>query len=193
MISEQLLNKSMKHTHHIIPRHMGGTDDPDNLIELTIEEHAEAHRLLYEKYGHWQDKVAWQGLLGLIGHEDIMREMYDSRKGSNNAMYGKPCFYKMTDEEKERWRANLSKASKGKKKPAGFAEKLSKRNSGSGNPMFGKEPWNKGKKLGPQSAEVRRKKGKPLIFNGVEYNSLNEAEKITGISAYKIGKNCEFI
>jgi len=33
----------MKHKHHIVPKHMGGSDDPSNLIELTIEEHAEAH------------------------------------------------------------------------------------------------------------------------------------------------------
>ena len=26
----------MKHKHHIIPKHAGGTDDPDNLIELSI-------------------------------------------------------------------------------------------------------------------------------------------------------------
>lgn len=183
----------MKHTHHIIPRHMGGTDDPSNLVELTIEEHAEAHRLLYEQHGHWQDKVAWKGLLGLIGHEDIMREMYNARKGPGNSMYGKSCFFKMTEEEKARWKANLSKAGKGKKKPKSFSENLSKRNSGSGNPMYGKTPWNKGKTLGPQSAESRRKKGKPLIYNGVEYNSLNEAEKLTGISSYKIGKSCVFI
>jgi hypothetical protein len=55
----------MKHKHHIIPRHMGGTDDPSNLIELTPEEHAEAHRVLYEEHGHWQDRVAWIGLAGL--------------------------------------------------------------------------------------------------------------------------------
>jgi len=24
------------HKHHIIPKHIGGTDDPSNLIELTI-------------------------------------------------------------------------------------------------------------------------------------------------------------
>jgi hypothetical protein len=46
---------------------MGGTDDPSNIIELTIEEHAEAHRKLYEEHGHWQDLVAWKGLLGLLG------------------------------------------------------------------------------------------------------------------------------
>ena len=60
----------MKHKHHIIPRHMGGTDDPSNLIELTPEEHAEAHRKLYEDHGHWQDYVAWQGLAKLATKEE---------------------------------------------------------------------------------------------------------------------------
>lgn len=173
---------------------MGGTDDPSNLIELTIEEHAEAHRVLYEKYGCWQDKVAWQGLLGLIGHEEIMQEMYNARKGSNNHMYGKPCFYKMTDEEKERWRSNLSKAGKGKKKPEGFAERCRDRVLGENNPMFGKTPWNKGKKgLQKQTTEQLLKKAKPLIFDNKIYISLKEAEKITGISPYKISKVCKFI
>jgi hypothetical protein len=54
------------HTHHIIPRHAGGTDDPENLIRLTVAEHAETHRLLYETYGRWQDFYAWQGLSGQI-------------------------------------------------------------------------------------------------------------------------------
>ena len=52
---------------------MGGTDDPSNLIELTVEEHAEAHRKLYEEHGHWQDKVAYEGLSGRIGKEEILR------------------------------------------------------------------------------------------------------------------------
>jgi hypothetical protein len=45
----------MKHLHHIVSKHMGGTDDPSNLIELTVEEHAEAHRKLFEQDGCWQD------------------------------------------------------------------------------------------------------------------------------------------
>jgi hypothetical protein len=48
-----------KHKHHIIPKHAGGSNDLSNLVELTIQEHAEAHRVLYEKYGRTQDKVAW--------------------------------------------------------------------------------------------------------------------------------------
>lgn len=54
----------MKHVHHIIPKHAGGTDDPANLVELSIEEHAEAHRVLYEQYGRKEDLCAWKGLSG---------------------------------------------------------------------------------------------------------------------------------
>ena len=58
------------HKHHIIPKHMGGTDDPSNLIVLTVEEHAEAHRKLYEEHGRWQDQLAYQALLGNINKEE---------------------------------------------------------------------------------------------------------------------------
>lgn len=59
------MSEPIYHWHHIIPRHAGGSDDPSNLIKLTIEEHAEAHRLLWEKHGRLQDKMAWLGLSGL--------------------------------------------------------------------------------------------------------------------------------
>lgn len=63
----------MKHKHHIIPRHAGGTDDSSNIIELTPEEHAEAHRKLYEEHGRWQDYVAWQGLAKLSEKKDLVK------------------------------------------------------------------------------------------------------------------------
>lgn len=54
----------MKHIHHIIPKHMGGTDNPENLIELTREEHAAAHLKLYEDYGKKEDLGAFYLLSG---------------------------------------------------------------------------------------------------------------------------------
>ena len=49
---------TITHKHHIVPRHMGGTDDESNLVELTVEEHALAHLFLYElRMGEWQDKL----------------------------------------------------------------------------------------------------------------------------------------
>ena len=63
----------MKHKHHIIPKHMGGTDDPSNLIELTVEEHAESHRLLHEKYGKKEDLCAYYMLSGKNKDPEFVR------------------------------------------------------------------------------------------------------------------------
>lgn len=79
-IDEQIGNSSVatmmeiKHCHRIIPGHMGGDYSDANTIMLTVSEHATAHKVLYEQYGHWQDRVAWQGLAGIIGHEEAVRQ-----------------------------------------------------------------------------------------------------------------------
>jgi nucleoside diphosphate kinase len=88
----------MKHLHHILPRHMGGTDDPSNLIELTVEEHAEAHRKLYEEYGRHQDKRAWLGLAKIMTGEEIIKEI-------------------LTAPKSEEHKRKISEAHKGKPKP----------------------------------------------------------------------------
>ena len=65
------------HNHHIIPRHAGGSNDPSNLIKLTIPEPAEAHRVLWETHGRIQDKVAWLMLSGKTNEsEAAFRELY---------------------------------------------------------------------------------------------------------------------
>lgn len=44
--------------HHIIPRSLGGTDHPDNLINLTAKEHFVAHLLLTKMYsGQYKYKM----------------------------------------------------------------------------------------------------------------------------------------
>lgn len=43
---------SYKETHHIIPKCIGGTDETENLVELTPEEHYLAHQLLVKIYNN---------------------------------------------------------------------------------------------------------------------------------------------
>lgn len=93
----------MIHKHHIIPKHMGGSDDPSNLIELTIEEHAEAHKVLYEQYGKIQDYYAWQGLLGNIGKEDILKGIMNSKEMKEHlSKKSKEYWNNLTEKEREK-------------------------------------------------------------------------------------------
>ena len=105
------------HKHHIIPKHAGGTDESSNLVLLTIEEHAEAHKKLYEEYNRQEDYLAWKGLAGLIGKDEMIKakcSLNSSRPGELNTFYGK----KHTEETKRKISEKKMGQGKGiKKKP----------------------------------------------------------------------------
>lgn len=107
----------IKHKHHILPKHAGGTDDENNLVYLTIEEHAIAHKLLYEKYGRLEDKLAWLGLSGQIGKDEILRQIAISNKGVKKPKgHGeKVSAFRKTFRYSEESKRKMSEAKKGKK------------------------------------------------------------------------------
>lgn len=55
-----------KHKHHIIPKHMGGTDDKNNIVELLVSDHAVAHLKLYYTHEKYEDLCAYYMLSGKI-------------------------------------------------------------------------------------------------------------------------------
>jgi hypothetical protein len=48
--------------HHILPRSMGGTDEPDNLVKLTAREHFIAHWLLWRIHRTREMAYAFNGM-----------------------------------------------------------------------------------------------------------------------------------
>jgi len=64
--------------HHIVPRCMGGTDDRDNLVSLTPEEHYVAHQLLVKMYPDNRQLI----------HAAIMMIPKSKTQNRNNKMYG---------------------------------------------------------------------------------------------------------
>ena len=142
----------VKHKHHIIPKHMGGTDAPSNIIELSIEEHAEAHRRLYEEHGCWEDKIAYQALEGSIGNEEIIFKVLSESgkrggaagKGKTSWNKGKTGIYseetlkKMSEAPKHEWTTEMREAqskrfmgvNKGKKRSEEFCKAQSERLTG---------------------------------------------------------------
>jgi len=76
----------MNHIHHIIPKHMGGSDDIDNLIQLPIWAHAEVHKRLWEVYGRLEDKLAYYALNGKTDKVEELRielEYIGDKDGGN--------------------------------------------------------------------------------------------------------------
>lgn len=154
------------HDHHIIPKHMGGTNDPSNIVSLTVEEHAEAHKILYEKYGLLEDKLAWMGLLGLISKEEIVREIQveTGRRlvewNKLNRKYG-PLSVKH--------RENISKGMSGKILSPEHIKNISLG-------RIGISPWNKGKCQSPlekeQIKKERARKRKERLQNDPEWAAV---------------------
>jgi hypothetical protein len=66
----------LMHKHHIIPRYMGGTDDENNLVEVTITQHAMFHYCNYQLWNNVEDYVAWRGLSHQISEAEFLVEKF---------------------------------------------------------------------------------------------------------------------
>ena len=95
--------------HHIVPKCMGGTNEPENLVKLTAREHYLCHWLLAK---HYNNKQLWAAFSMMIqsstNHSRIISgRMFERAKiarsksvtGKNNPMYGKPSACKSHSEE----------------------------------------------------------------------------------------------
>lgn len=102
----------MLHKHRILPGHMGGTYDPKNVIELSVADHAKAHKELFEKYGNEYDRIAWLGLEGLIGKEEIIS--LSTKEGL------KRWWESLSEIERLNWKKNCAKRPIGYRYPRGY-------------------------------------------------------------------------
>jgi hypothetical protein len=90
------------HKHHIIPRYMGGTDEPENLVEVTVTQHAMFHFCNYQLWGNEEDRIAWRGLSGLITADEAALEAQSlgGKKGGNKTKEAKIGIFGLSPEEK---------------------------------------------------------------------------------------------
>jgi hypothetical protein len=153
------MSTTIYHKHHIVPRHAGGTDDPSNLVLLSVEDHALAHKELWEKYGRWQDKVAWICLSNQVTSSEAIRLIISEANlghtrnvGENNPMFGKThteearkrigeaSKKRQTGKSKgpmsEERKKKISESLRGKKKSPEHVKKLSENRLGENNPNY---------------------------------------------------------
>lgn len=75
--------------HHIIPLHQYGPNHNWNLILLTIEEHAQAHQLLYDNYQNSADLGASQMIRGQVelGWQTIRKIAIETRRRNQSDFF----------------------------------------------------------------------------------------------------------
>lgn len=83
------------HRHHIIPKFYGGTDCAENLVLLSVEDHAKAHILFSECFEEGSyERIRNISSANILDHKSIrlMLDLDEFRKtyqGENNPFYGK--------------------------------------------------------------------------------------------------------
>jgi general stress protein YciG len=90
------------HKHHIIPRYVGGLDTSENLVDVTVTQHAMFHFCNYQLWGNEEDRIAWRGLSGLITMDEIKREaqLLGAKKAGQVTYENGTGMFKMTPEQK---------------------------------------------------------------------------------------------
>ena len=151
-------------THHIIPRCLHGTDNPDNLVKLTAKEHFLAHLLLVEIYPTNQKlKYAlWMMATMATSTQDrykVSARTYQRIKESLN---------KKTDEHKKKISDSLKKAyaegsrgtNKGKKMSAEVGKRISEAKKGMVGTNLGKPMSDEQKKKISETLKKRNQNKK---------------------------------
>ena len=156
--------------HHIIPRSEGGTDNSDNLVELTGREHFIAHKLLWMENPTFSRCAAFMMMSNNRGIS--WGSTYElGRKQFNESLEHPLRNPKVREKQLEavgkpkskNHRNKISEALKGKPKSQEMIEKMKANlpnRKGSNNPN----------------------KGRPIIIKGVEYPNQITASKQLGIS-----------
>jgi len=114
---------------------MGGTDDPSNLVELSVEEHAEAHKKLYEEYGNEYDRIAYEALSGIIKKEEVIQQVLSEAGKRGGAPKGRVPWNKgKKGVQKNPHLAELNKSRRGQPIGEEVKAKISVANTGKKRP-----------------------------------------------------------
>lgn len=163
-------------SHHIIPRWMGGSNDINNLVLFTAREHFLAHYLLYKHYKDKKSAAAFHMMCNTTNNN-----YRDSKKY----------------QEIRKFQSDNLKGDKNPSKDESVRKKISQKVSGKNNGMYGmsgeKNPFFKKKHTEEFINYKKEIHGHKIVFNDIEYLSFRDAERITGVSRYKIKKNCVYV
>lgn len=202
------------HTHHIIPKCLGGSDVTSNLVELSVDDHCKAHLMLSACF----DVGSYESLSNIrsanfldkksIRDADDLARFGEANKGENNPFYGKT-------HSRESIQQMLSAREKNgttrrgttyvdfygssadverKKRAKGVALSWERLGEDAKNSRIAAikesianiDPARRSERA---RAAANAQKGYTLEIEGILFNSMKEAESYFGLTAYFIKKD----
>jgi hypothetical protein len=175
---------------------MGGTDSEENLVEVTIAQHAMFHYCNYQLWNNVEDYVAWRGLSGQISEAEFIVEKQKifGKIGSDRLrekLKNNPQLQKEIKQKQiESWNKNREKHIEKTKiyQPLGV--------EASRTPEARRKQKEKLKEINHQQGESNSQYGKMWITNGTKEGTyrINKAESIPeGFRKGRISKNDDSI
>lgn len=157
-----------KERHHILPRCLGGTDDSENLVELTPEEHFVCHQLLVKIYPE-NSKLIYAARMMTVSNDQIQR---------TNKLYGwlKRIFSKTHSESQMGripWNKGLTGVTTAWNKGLNIIHSEESNNKRS-ETMKGKAPNNKGKPWSEERRAAYKKPTAPPWNKGIKMKKRNQ-------------------
>lgn len=183
---------SIKHKHHIIPRHMGGSNDKENLIEVTVERHAMFHYCNWKLWGKEEDKIAWKTLSGQMTLSEAQYAAIKlGAKKTGQVMKDKMKDKKTKEEwsnmKKEHWKREEYRA-----KQIPHLLEIQKTASVLGNSGEGlKKKKETYKKIGHQQGTNNSQYGSMWITNGTREGSYRISKNESIPEGYRKGRVCK--
>jgi hypothetical protein len=174
--------------HHILPKSLGGSDDTENLVRLTLKEHWVCHRLLVKFLSDPKDVRKMYNALWMMLQKDyrtvnarIYETVKENKKPWNIGTKGRYPYPNKTPDHVKQYLSNLHK---GKKRSKEDIEKM--KEGWKKRKETGYTVWNKGKTI-PGTRNVKCKFISP---DGIEYfyNSQKEGCVAHGLPTDKISQ-----
>ena len=174
--------------HHILPRSLGGSNEPENLARLTLKEHWVCHRLLVKFLSNPADIKKMYNALWMMLQKDyrkvnarIYKKVKEDVKPWNLGMKGSYPYPNKTPEHVKQYLSDLHKGKKRSEEDIVKMKEGWKKRKAAGYTV-----WNKGKSM-PGTRNIKCKFISP---DGAEYvyNSQKEGCLIHGLPRGKISQ-----
>jgi hypothetical protein len=177
---------------------MDGPDSSENLVEVTVTQHAMFHFCNYQLWGNEEDRIAWRGLSGQITMDEVKLEAQSlgRKKGGNKNKENKTGIFGLSpDERREASKKSGNKHKENKTGVCGRSPEKMSEDGKKGGIICGRITYEKGIGVHGRSPEKMsedgKKGGKALASQKWQCTETGYTSTAGGLTSYQKAKGID--